>query len=153
MVLDLFGNLLQEVGKILGIEDLHSDKNNSCLIRFKEGIKVQIEIDSYGENLIIGCDIIEVPAGKYREVVFREALKANGMPYPRVGTFAYSRQQHHLILFQTLRIEEIKAEKIAETILALKEKGLVWKIAIEKGETPNLLTSRGTTQHAGMFGL
>ena len=152
MVADLFDSLLQEVGQLLEIADLHADRNNSCLIRFKEGVKVQVEVDSSGEKLLVGCDIVEVPAGKYREIIFREALKANGMPYPRVGTFAYSRQQHRLVIFQYIRMKEIKAEKIAETIINLKEKALMWKTAIEKGETPNLY-SHSTTQHAGMFGL
>lgn len=153
MVKDLYGELLQELGKIIKIDNLHPDKNNSCQIKYKSGITVSIEIDKNEENIVIGCDIAEVPPGRYRENVFREALKANGMPYPRIGTFAYSKQTSHLIFFHSLPLKDISAAKIADALGLFNEKAIQWKQAIDRGETPSFVTATIGKGGGGMFGL
>lgn len=92
MVTDFFGSLLQELGKVLEIPDLHPDRNNSCQIVLKNGLNLQIELDRSGQFLIFGADLGVVPPGRYRENLFREALKANDMPHPIHGILAYSKK-------------------------------------------------------------
>src|SRR5262245_58766423 len=99
MVTDLFGALLQELGDSLEKADLHPDRNNSCLIRMKGGQEIQFELDRSSQFLIVGADLGAVPPGKYRENLFREALKANDMPHPIHGILAYSKKTDHLVLF------------------------------------------------------
>lgn len=155
MVGDLFESLLQEMGKAMNIPDLHADSNNSCLIAFDSGIEVQIEPYDRGEFLLIVCDLGEIPPGRYREDVFREALKSNGLPHPRPGTFGYSEQSNHLIFFGLLSLRELNGEKIASFMEPFMEKAAAWKNALERGDVP--LADTMTTSHAGgpggLFGL
>lgn len=152
MVKDLYSALLQDLGQILKINDLHPDKNNSCLIKFKSGIKISIEIDKNEENIVLGCDIAEIPPGRYRENVFREALKANGMPHPRSGIFAYSKQTGHLIFFHNIPLKDVTAARIVDALTPFTERALQWKQAIDRGETPtSVIATAG--KGGGMFGL
>lgn len=154
MVTDLFGGILQELGRILEIADLHPDRNNSCLIKLKSGMQVQLEIDPSGRFLIVGTDLGEMPPGKYRENFFREALKANALPYPNIGIFAYSRRNNHLIFFDRLFLPEINGEKIAAFITPFSEKAALWGENLTRGDVP--VASQYTTassRSGGMFGL
>lgn len=152
MVTEFFESLLQELGKELKIKDLHVDRNHSCLIKFKEGISIQIERDETGEGMVIGCTIATIPPGKYRENVFREALKANGLPEPRNGIFAYSKRSDQLVLFHTLPMKDLTGEKILAVLLPFKEKAITWKDAIERGNIP-ALSPQTTAMGGGIFGL
>lgn len=153
MITDSLGALLQELGKALKIPDLHPDRNNSCLISLPNGLKVQIELDKSGSCITIGTDIGFVPPGRYRENVFREALKANGQPYPqRNGILAYSRQADRLVLFEMLSLKDLTGEKIASALALLNEKALIWKEALARGDVP-VVSSSGTSRPMGMFGM
>lgn len=153
MVTDFFGSLLEELGRALQLPGLRPDANNTCLIRFKGDFYVQLEMDRTGQYLIIGSDLGAVQAGKYRENLLHEALKANGMPYPRNGTLAFSKQADHLILFEMLNIKELNGAKIMERLNPFMEKAKIWKDAISKGNVP-VVTAAGTTAPSmGMFGL
>ncbi|MBS4169081.1 CesT family type III secretion system chaperone [Parachlamydia sp. AcF125] len=154
MVSDLFDALLAEVGKELHIGDLYADRNHSCLIKFKEGVSIQIERDAPGERLIVGTSIGSIPPSKFRENVFREALKSNGLPEPRIGTFAYSKQSDQLILFGTLPMQDLTGEKIIAFLMPFKEKAILWKNAVERGDIPSILgASSFSSGGGGMFGL
>lgn len=153
MVTDLFGSLLQELGKILEIPDLHPDRNNSCLIKLKSGLSIQLEFDRSGQFLILGSDLGTVPPGRYRENLFREALKANDLPYPNHGTLAYSKKSDHLIIFEKMAAADMTGEKIAAEIMPFSEKALVWKEALQKGDVPIINQGYSSQKSAGMFGL
>lgn len=151
MVTDLFGSFLQDLGRIFELPDLRPDGNNSCLITLKNGVKVQLEMDRANEFLIVGIDIGVVPPGRYKENVFREALKANGLPPPLQGIFAYSTKTEHLVIFERFRGRELNADRISEFIQKLSEKALQWRSAIERGEIPTIEQTRSSS--SGMFGL
>lgn len=155
MVSDIFESLLQELGKAMDIPNLHADANNSCLIAFDTGIEVQIEPFERDDFLLVVCDLGEVPPGRYREDVFREALKSNGLPSPREGTFAYSEQSNHLIIFGLLSFRELNGEKIATFLHPFMDKALVWKSSLERGDVPlaNTMTTSHTSGPGGLFGL
>lgn len=153
MVSDLFGTLLQELSILLKIPDLHADANNSCLIKFKDETLVQIEIDHSGEFLIVGSDLGAVPTGRYRENLFAEALKANGLQHPRYGTFAYSKQSDRLVIFEMLRLKELTGMKVAEFLTPFLVKAKLWNEAISKGDIPIVSATSPSGRTAGMFGL
>ena len=46
MVTDQLGAILQEIARALKIPELHPDGNNSCRIKLKEGIEIQIELEA-----------------------------------------------------------------------------------------------------------
>ncbi len=156
MVSNLFESLLQELGKAMSIPNLTADSNNSCLIAFESGIEVQIEPYERDEYLLLVIDLGQVPSGRYREDVFKEALKSNGLPNPRFGTFAYSEQSDHLLLFDMLSLRELNGEKIATALEPLIEKAQRWKESLERGDIPladNSMTSGFTGGAGGIFGL
>ena len=156
MITDKFGSLIEELGKVLKI-NLKTDKNNACLIDFKNGLKVQIEIDARGENVLIAADLGEIVQGRFRENVFREALKANGLPPPRNGIFAHSKKNESLVLYDNVTMEEISGEKLADFLLDFNKKAELWKGCIARNEVPSFTESEASpgkrTQTGGLFGL
>lgn len=153
MVTDLFGSLLEDLGKILNIK-LQPDSHNSCLLKLKTGIKIQIEFDKHQHYLIIGCQLGTVPMSKYRENLFREALKANILPPPRHGILAYSQHLDSMILFERLEISNLTAEKIAAEMGPFAEKAKTWTDAIARGEIPQINPpEKAASKGKGMFGL
>lgn len=154
MVSNLFESILLELGQteVIPIKDLHPDKNNSCLIRLKGGLEIQIEMDKEQKNLIIGSDLGPVIEGKYRESVFLEALKSNGLPAPRWGDFAYSENTDHLILFHTFHTDHLTGEKVADFLTHFLEKAFHWKELLSRNEVP-AISGIYATRPLGMFGL
>lgn len=154
MVTDAFGLLLQDVGKLLNIPKLEPDRNNSCLINFPEKISIQMEMDPSGNHLILACDLGTVPPGRYRELVFREALRANGVQPPHFGEFSYSKQADKLMLMQQIPLKDINGDKVLAVLNPLLEKGKYWKEAIFRGDVPSIsVTSTASKGGGGMFGL
>lgn len=152
MVAGLYESILKEFSQSLQIETLEPDENNTCLIRFANGVEVYLELDKEGENLIIGCNLGEVSVGRYRENLFRLALASNALPFPRYGTFAYSNQSNSLVLFETILAKDLHGDQVAEFIAPFVQKALLWKQAIEKNDIPTVsLPSTGGS--SGMFGL
>lgn len=153
MVTDLFGAILQELGSSLGIQDLHPDSNNSCLIRLKSGLIIQIELDKGGQFLILGADLGTVPPGKYRENLFREALKSNDLPHPIHGILCYSKKSDHLVLYEKIHIKDLNGEKIAAEITPFAEKAYTWSEALLHNDIPAINQLFTSQKPGGMFGL
>lgn len=153
MVTDLFGTLLQELGSLMELPNLHADRNNSCLIRLKDGLQIQFELDRLSQFIIIGSDLGTVPFGKYRESLFREALKANGMPFPINGVLAYSQKTEHLIIFEKISVRELNGEKLMAILSPFSEKARIWKEALSRNEIPAINQFFSSEKTAGMFGL
>lgn len=154
MVMDLLNTILKDLEKYIQIEDLHTDENASCQINFGEGLSVQIELDPAGEFICVGAALGEVPTGRYRQTLFKEALKANGLPPPRNGTFAFSEKSKSLVYFEYLWAKEMTGQKLFTFLTNFKEKALLWKGSIARGEVPQLsqMMPKGT-RPKGMFGL
>ncbi|MEI8366608.1 MAG: CesT family type III secretion system chaperone [Parachlamydiaceae bacterium] len=154
MVSDLLGTLLQELGHALGIENLHPDENNTCLIQLQNGQQIQIEMDKAGEFVLIGSVLGTVPPGRYRENLLKEALKANGMPHPIHGVLCFSTKTDHLIMFQKISLRDLRGEKIAAEITPFLDKAAIWWDAVKAGVVPLLNQHEGGGRSAGgMFGL
>jgi Tir chaperone protein (CesT) family len=153
MVTDLFGSLLQELSRTLGVSKLEPDSNNSCLLKLKSGLVIQIELDKSGQALIIGADLGPVPPGKYRENLFREALKANDQPHPLHGILCYSKKSDHLVLYQKINIKDLTGEKIAAEITPFAEKGFMWSEALLRNDIPSVNQPYSGQKPGGVFGL
>ena len=151
MVKDLFGNLLSDIGTALNIRDLHPDQANSCLIKMPSGVKIQLEIDKRGENLLMGCELGVLMAGKYRENIFQEALKANGNPPPHNGIFAFSKKSDKLVLYEKIPLKHFSVDKVIGLLTPFSEKAKAWIDALARGDMPP--PSSFSTTSSGMFGL
>ena len=144
MVMDIYESLLEEFSKAAHIPNLKPDANNTCLLGLPNGVKVQIELDSAQTAIIIGSGVGFLPAGRYRETVFKEALKANNLPHPRYGDFAFSKKTDNLILFMKLPLQNLTGDKIAALFAPFSEKAARWKDSIDKGEIPSLYEELGS---------
>lgn len=153
MISNLYESILSELGAILGVS-LFPDSHNTCLVRLKSGVKVQMEMDPIGHQFVIGIDLGVVPAGQYRQSLFREALRTNGLKHPRTGILAFSRKTGHMVLYETLDTQDLNGERVAFRLTPLAEKGLKWQDAIQRGEVPIVETPvKSTGQPAHMFGI
>jgi Tir chaperone family protein CesT len=151
MVTDLFGSLLQELGKAMKIELLRTEETPSYLFKYNNGISVQLELDQSGRSFLLCSDLGAIPLGKYRENLFREALKSNDLPPPLHGVLSYSQQTDHLVLFEKLPLAELNGEKIAAALQPFTEKALLWSEAIKHNEIPAI--QGATPSPGGVFGL
>lgn len=132
-MIDRFSDLLNQLGKIFELP-LHIDKSNACSILIPP-IIIQLQLDSAQQNLFLFSKIIEVPPGKFRENVLREALKANSLPDPKAAIFGYIASTNHLALHQRYPLEILNGERLAGLFGAFYEIGEMWHRAIQSGQT------------------
>ncbi len=151
-----FASMLDDLGRLLNIK-LSPDSHGACQIKQISGLMIHMEPDSSGERLMFAADLGTPPPGRYRENLFKEALKANGLPMPRLGIFSYSKKKDSLVLFDSLLLHELSAQKIADFLTPFTQKAELWRAAIPKGEVPsytgNELSFGKTQGGSGMFGL
>ncbi len=144
--------ILEDLGKTLDIPNLAPDENETCLIRLKNGIEVQIEKSREGNSLILGSDLGEIPPGKYRENIFEAALINNTHNIPRSGLLSYSLPVEHLIIFDMLPFKDLNGIVLADFLDVFSEKIKMWQDAIEHNEMP-IVASDTISSSQGIFGL
>lgn len=136
MIADRFGALLDELGSLIH-KKLTIDSQKTCVLHLQNKTNIYLELDRLGEQINIIIDIGSPPTGPYRENLFREALKANGLPSPKNGVFAYGAKTDSLLLYDQEQIEELNGHRLLETLQTLLQKALVWKQAMERGDIPS----------------
>jgi hypothetical protein len=156
MVQEVFASILADLGKILNMK-LAPDRNGSCMIQYTTGLKLVMESNALAERLMVIADLGTPAPGRYRENLFREALKANGLPPPRQGIFCYSAKKDSLILFESLPLGDLTGQKVADLLTPFLAKANLWRTAITKNEVPsftgNELSFGATGTGSGMLGL
>lgn len=156
MIGDTWSDIVEQLAKVLQIK-LAPDKNRACLLRFKNGVAIQMELDKRGENVLMVSDLGQVPQGRYRENLFREALKANGLPLPLHGIFAFGAKTESLLLYNSLSIEELTGQKLAEALTPFSQKAELWKNAITSGQVPSYMGTElsfgAAKAPGGLFGI
>jgi hypothetical protein len=148
-----FESLLKELGQIISIPNLESTSNNNITLTLQGKNNVILEKHKQLPLFIISFDITEIPAGRYRENVLREALKFNGLNKVHAGIFAFSKKSQKLILFDMLPLEEISGEQVHTIMMALSEKVTTWKEALSRGEIPALDPASRPRSGGGIFGI
>lgn len=131
-MIDPFEQILHSLGEQLGLP-LHTDKNQACAIQIKHGLIVQLERDPGQERLLIASKIIEIPPGRFRENVLKEALKANALPDPRIGIFAYIAKINQLVLYQYYPFDILTAQRMMGLLGPFIQTAESWRNAIAKG--------------------
>lgn len=130
---DRFEELLHELGKVFHLE-LHVDRSHACSIQMSDGLTIQLQLDVSQENLWIFSKLAEIPPGKFRENVFREALKANALPNPRTAIFGYLANTNHLALFQKYPLTILNGDRLAGLIGSFIEMAENWLKALISGK-------------------
>jgi len=129
--MDRFQELLWDLGELMELP-LHIDKNNVCKLLLDEKLELQLEMDPHGENLLVASFISEIPPGRFRENVLKEALKVNSSYHP-FGSFAFLEQKSSLILHQYLPTDHLSGEKLTEHLEVFIEEAEAWRAALEGG--------------------
>lgn len=138
-MIDRFEELINELGIEYEIT-LHPDRLGCAKLQFGEDLYVQLECDAHQENLLMATFICELPPGKFRENILRDALKSNG-PFPIDGTLAYSDRNNQLVLFSYIRLINLSGKKLAELLNNFLTKMENWRTGVETGHTSHLTTS------------
>ncbi len=136
-----FEKLLQEIGDIINIP-LQAQDGYLCLLEINHNLQIQIEDDPVRQKILLVCFIAEIAAGKFRETILKEALKANFFP-SRIGTFSYLEKTNSLS-FYTYVENTISAEELSVILERCISVGNTWYQAIKNSQIPNI--SQESTQ-------
>lgn len=131
--MDKFQELLWDLGELVQLP-LHVDKNQACNLLLDENLEVQMQMDKHGENLLVCAFLGEIPPGRFRENVLRDALKVNGQ-YQPFGSLAFFDKKSLLILHQFLPAETLNGEKLNEHLEVFIEEAEEWRRALASGST------------------
>ncbi|SRR3989339_753550 len=137
--MNTFEQLLDGLSHILGIP-LHAEKGYICKLLIEGSVRVHLEHESSLGRILIASFPAEIPPGKLREDVLKEALKENSSS-DRLGTFAYSSKNNSLAYF-TYVPDSDSPDKIANVLSNFIETTKNWKTAIETGSL-HLIQSKG----------
>lgn len=129
--MESFKELVQHLSDLIGVT-LHTDRIDACRFSVDGKLHVQIENEPSYERILIATFLGEVPPGKFRENVFKEALKANNF-FPRVGILGFSNRKYQLALFDTLPYLNLTANKLGDFLSVFIEKAEMWRSSIQNG--------------------
>jgi len=115
---------------------LEFDSNNSCLIMMPDEMTVQIEFNRYGV-LIIACRV-GIVEGRFRDLVFKEALRANYFYPPSQGVFGFSKKTNQLFLYKMVDPQTINKHEIGLIFDPLIKRGKNWAESLARNEIPEL---------------
>lgn len=149
MVNTQLGAILRDLEPFFHIK-LEPDQNNACLVSLPMGIKVQMELTRSGDFLA-AVKLGVIPSSRYRELVFREALKSNAVTAPSEGVFGYSSRSNNLFYFVIVDSRNISPEKITSLLPNFLAKAKQWADEIARGAVPVAESSHTSSQ--GLFGL
>lgn len=134
-----FLDILYRLSHLTGVK-LFPDAHNACKIVLKDGLCFQLEPDIPQENLIIGCQIVEIPPGSFREQVLKHALADNFESKPLFGTLCYISKTNELALYDKIALQYLKEDFLLDYLSALADKARLWKESIQNNRPgPNLL--------------
>ena len=144
-----FEQYIQELNRILGIS-LYAEKGYLCKLIIEGSLKLQLEHEPAEERILIASFLCELPPGKFREDVLKEALKANDS-LNREGIFAYSGTNNSLVYFLYFS-DTLPSDQLAKTLLQFIEIAKKWKTAVETGQL-YLITEQSNYRASSSFTL
>ncbi|MCX6988182.1 MAG: CesT family type III secretion system chaperone [Chlamydiae bacterium] len=130
-----FDNLIVTLGEMLDT-DLRAEKGVLCKLKIDGKLSINLEYDEVKDLILMGTLIVELPAGRFRENILKEALRMNSI-YPRIGTFAYSERANKLALFQYISFTSLSADAFNIQLHQFIDFSYQWFKAIDSG---NLLS-------------
>jgi hypothetical protein len=131
---DKFAILIDELGTLIQVP-LQLDHRRHCALSINGELHIQMSEEETKETLLIATFIGEVPPGKFREILFKEALKENNL-FPRVGTFSYSERNNQLAFVSSLPFAGLHGNALTDFLETFIEKALSWKTGLATGQLP-----------------
>jgi Tir chaperone protein (CesT) family len=150
-----FDSILKEVSEKMNLSGLKATVNDNITLQVPPN-QTLVTLQKHNKQpiLIISSDIMELQDGRFRENIFREALKFNGLNEYHKGTFGFSKKSQKLILFDMLPLDEIFPEQVVETMSEIAIKVSRWKESLERGDIPTIdLNAGGSASRGGIFGI
>lgn len=126
-----FENLITSLGDILDL-DLRADKGVLCKLKIDGRLSINLEYDEVKDLILIATLVEELPAGRFRENVLKEALRANGT-YPRLATFAFSERANKLACFNYISFTNLSTEHFNTKLHEFIDFAYEWHRAIQSG--------------------
>lgn len=136
-MIDRFTELITELGAFLGLP-LFVDRHGACTLQVHGKARIQMQMDPSHKNLLIASIAIEVPPGKFRENVLKDALKTNQLPDPRPAIVGYLPMNNHLTLHQSFPLDILDGKRLAAYFGAFMTETESWIEAIQSGKTAPL---------------
>lgn len=134
MTIENFKELLLELGEELDTP-LHPDERNICRLEINEAIFVQLELDRSEQNLIIACQVTELPPGTFKDQVLKALLRGNDAINKRIGTFSFLAKTNLVILHYKCHLSQMDGPALVEILIEFSNQAIHWRTAIEQGKT------------------
>lgn len=151
MVTNQFAAILKDLEPYFKCK-LEPDSSNSCLIKFKTGLNVQIEPKG-AEELLIVVRLGTLPPSTYQDKVFRAALRSNDMQPPSQGMFGWSKKSGQLIYFIIQDLRYFSIDKCTQLLTPFLEKAKLWSETLAGGNVPNVEEQITSGPKPNLFGL
>lgn len=147
-----FEDLIRELSFQMEVS-LHPDAHQSCLISFpQDQLSIQIDLDTNADRILVGTQLGRITPGIYREKIFLQAMRINGISQMPRGILAFSEKNDSLVLYQFLNLNPLSGEKLYHFLQLFREHAKIWKTALAVGDIPTI-QDEGNTREIGMFGL
>ncbi len=127
-----FEDVLEELSNEFDV-DLHPDLHGLCTIMINETFKVQLEVDVTGENIQIATLVCELPPGRFRENILKDALKANYQVTENHGTLSYTGPDNALVLLLNVLMHGLTGKELYEHLSIFVQRATGWRKAIDSG--------------------
>lgn len=147
--MSVYESLIKELGAKMGL-NLRPDGNQSCCLVLGN-TQVQVDLDMNAEDILLGSILGTLMPGPYRDQLFRQALKVNGLTTTSRGVFAFTQKSDSLVLFQFLKMADLDGEKLLSFLELFSDHATIWQEALSRGEVPQL--EEDMTRGGRMFGL
>ncbi len=129
-----FADLIHELGELVG-ENFQAYQNRLIRFRINDHLHVQVETDLMNEFVMIICMVSEIPPGRFRENVLRDALKANYLLDKHRSILSYDEKGNQLVLSDQLRAHALTAEMLLKEISKLVKRAELWRQSIDNGHS------------------
>lgn len=126
-----FEEILYQLGQKLDL-NLYVDDNGVCELVGRHDVHVQLFYEHASMVLTIASMVVEVPPGKYRELLFLQALQSNAQNY-QLATLAYSSRNNMLVAFTTF-MHPFNIEELVDCMEVFVEFVHQWREAVLQGE-------------------
>lgn len=147
--------LIHEMSELIDIPLSMGDRGQ-VVLEVDGVLTVHIENMIPSKQVRIATLLYTLPPDAVRERVLTSALRANGLPSPRYGTFAFSSKRSALVLFEHILIDETNGELLCDFLEQFMTKAKIWLEALSSGRTepPEFYNAHpGQGGAGGLFGL
>jgi hypothetical protein len=129
-----YKSLIQQLSDRLK-KQIYPNLHNVVVLFIENSVKVHIELDPTEEYLIIGAFIGDLPPGKFREHILKDALKSNFSLQKNKGILSYIGKENTLTVHTKLLLEKTTIDSLMQCLKDLTKRAQSWQEAFEEGKS------------------